>query len=131
MSKELLGQRICEYNLFCPLNPGVAPFDSFEMEGDLKVYKLMSLLVSGNFKDFTVNPFYEGIERWEGLEMSKENFPKSVLGGFSRLVKITQQHLTTPTKPQRKSEEVGRRKPWLIMWGDNVYFRLAVDVLNS
>ena len=76
MSEELLGQRICEYNFFWNLNPGVAAFDSFEMEGDLKVYKLMSLLVSGNFKDFPVNPFCEGIERREGLEMSKENFPK-------------------------------------------------------
>lgn len=59
MSKGLLGQRIYEYNLFCNLDPGVALLNSFEME-DLEVCKLMSLLILGNFQDFSVNPFMRG-----------------------------------------------------------------------
>lgn len=51
----------------------------------------MSLLILGNFKDFPVSPllFMRGPGGWEGLEISKENFLKCVLCGFSRLMETS------------------------------------------
>lgn len=56
-------------NVFCSLDPGVAPLKSFEMEADLGICKWMSLVTLGNFKDFPVSPllFMRWVGEWEGL----------------------------------------------------------------